>query len=114
MDERTLRNKIPETLKSGCLGAQRGESRVVVPAGSCLRGARWLRGYFPAVPKAINKPKTSSVGVGLVKPVAPKRALLIAARLFCEVLLEWSNQSRRKNENLFGFIDDARVAEHVG
>ena len=65
--ERIFRNKIPETLKSGCLGAQRGGSRVVVPAGSRLRGAGWLRRYFPAVPKAINKPKTSSVGVGLVQ-----------------------------------------------
>jgi hypothetical protein len=64
--ERTLRNKIPETLKSGCLGAQ----RLVVPASSRLRGAGWLRRYFPAVPKAINKPKTNSVGFGLVKPVA--------------------------------------------
>jgi hypothetical protein len=36
--ERFLRNKIPETLKSDCLNAQRGGSRVVVPAGSRLRG----------------------------------------------------------------------------
>ncbi len=70
VSERFLRNKIPETLKSDRLGAKRGGSRVVVPAGSRLRVARWLRRYFPAVPKAINKPKTSSVGVGLVKPVA--------------------------------------------
>ena len=68
--ERTLRNKIPETLKSGCLGAQRGDRGWSFPQVSRLRGARWLRRYFPAVPKAINKPKTSSVGVGLVKPVA--------------------------------------------
>jgi hypothetical protein len=43
-----------------------------------------------------------------------ERAFLIGARLFCEMLPEWSNQSRRKNENLFGFIDGARVAERGG
>jgi hypothetical protein len=43
---------------------------LVVSAGSRLLRGGWLRRYFLAVPKAINKPKTSFVGVGLVKPVA--------------------------------------------
>ena len=68
--ERTLRNKIPETLKSGCLGAQRGDRGWSFPQVHTCAVLRWLRRYFPVVPKAINQQKTSSFGVGLVKPVA--------------------------------------------
>ena len=68
--ERFLRNKIPETLKSDYLGAQRGGSRVVFPAGSRPRGWDGYAATFRQYQKQLTNRRRVPIGVGLVKPVA--------------------------------------------
>jgi metal-dependent amidase/aminoacylase/carboxypeptidase family protein len=72
--------------------------------GSGLQDRVWGEGGRP---KKVTPLHTSTFDID-------ERAFLIGARLLCEVLLESLNQSRRKNENLFGLIDGACVAERVG
>jgi hypothetical protein len=77
--ERTLRNKIPETLNSGCLCARSGDPRRAAFLGAQHGDRGWS---FPPCSvrdpslllygSTINKPKTSSVGVGLsIRSIEP-------------------------------------------
>ena len=67
--ERTLRNKIPETLKSGCLGAQRGDRGWSFPQVHACAVRDMVTPLLSGSTKGNQQTETSSVGVGLVKPV---------------------------------------------